>query len=87
MAAHLTLNGVDVRLWNRTKENIQDVLNSGTIHCSGIVNGDARISKVSTNIKDVIADFVMVTTPSSAHNLPDANYILKHKYFKNSVIT
>lgn len=67
MAAHLTLNGVDVRLWNRTKENIQDVLNSGTIHCSGIVNGDARISKVSTNIKDVIADFVMVTTPSSAH--------------------
>ena len=67
MAAHLTLNGVEVKLWNRTQKNIQEVLDSGVIHCSGIVNGDARISKASTNMADVVADFVMVTTPSSAH--------------------
>ena len=67
MASHLTLNGVEVRLWNRTQKNIQEVIDTGVIHCSGIVNGDARISKVSSNIADVFSDFVMVTTPSSAH--------------------
>lgn len=67
MAAHLTLNGDEVRLWNRSQKNIQEVLDTGVIHCSGIVNGDAKISKVSTNMADVVADFVMVTTPSSAH--------------------
>ena len=67
MAAHLTLNGVEVKLWNRTQKNIQEVLDTGVIHCSGIVNGEAKISKASTNMSDVVADFVMVTTPSSAH--------------------
>ena len=67
MAAHLTLNGVEVSLWNRTKENIAKVLETGVIHCSGVVNGDARISKISTRMADVVGDFVMITTPSSAH--------------------
>ena len=67
MAAHLTLNGVEVKLWNRSQKNIQEVLDTAVIHCSGIVNGDAKISKVSTNMADVLADFVMVTTPSIAH--------------------
>ncbi len=67
MAAHLALNGLDVHLWNRTQKNIQKVIDTGIIHCSGVVNGDARIRKASSRIGDVIADFVMVTTPSSAH--------------------
>lgn len=67
MAAHLALNGIDVNLWNRTQRNIQMVIDTGIIHCSGIVNGDAKISKISSNIADVIDDFVMVTVPSSAH--------------------
>lgn len=67
MSAHLALNGLTVNLWNRTAKNIQEVINTGIIHCSGIVNGDAKIAKVSSNIADVIADFVMVTTPSNAH--------------------
>lgn len=67
MAAYLSLNGLKVKLWNRTQKNIQEILNTGIIHCTGIVNGDAKIDKVSTNIADVVDDFVMVTTPSSAH--------------------
>ena len=67
MAAHLALNGLEVHLWNRTQKNIQDVIETGIIHCSGIANGDARIAKASTNMSDVVSDFVMVTTPSSAH--------------------
>lgn len=67
MAAHLTLNGVEVRLWNRTQKHIQEVLDTGIIHCTGIINGDARISKASIDIAECICDFIMVTTPSSAH--------------------
>lgn len=67
MAAHLALNGVEACLWNRTQKNIQEVINTKTIHCSGVVNGVAKIAKVSSNIADVVVDFVMVTTPSSAH--------------------
>ena len=67
MAAHLALNGVEVRLWNRSESHIREVIDSGVIHCSGIVNGDAAVSKVSSRMEEVIGDFVMVTTPSSAH--------------------
>ena len=67
MAAHLALNGHEVCLWNRTQKNIQEVIDTGVIHCSGVVNGDARIKRASSVMKEVVADFVMVTTPSSAH--------------------
>ena len=67
MAAHLALNGIEVRLWNRSESHIREVIDSGVIHCSGIVNGDAAVSKVSTRMEEVVGDFVMVTTPSSAH--------------------
>ncbi len=67
MAAHLALCGIDVSLWNRTEKNIHDIIETGAIHCSGIVNGVAHLSKASANIADVISDFVMVTTPSCAH--------------------
>ncbi len=67
MAAHLTLNGVSVNLWNRSPKNIEAVMNTGIIHCDGVVHGDARLSKVSSNITDVVDDFVMVATPSTAH--------------------
>ena len=67
MAAHLALNGIEVNLWNRTQKNIQEVIDTGIIHCSGIINGDAKISKASSKVEDVITDFIMVTTPSSAH--------------------
>lgn len=67
MAAHLALNGVKVSLWNRSQEHIQDILNDHVIYCSGIVNGTAKIDRASTIMTEVISDFVMVTTPSSAH--------------------
>lgn len=67
MAAHLALNNVQVTMWNRTASNIQDIIDTKSICCSGIVNGIAKIKKASTEISEVISDFVMVTTPSSAH--------------------
>ena len=67
MAAHLALNGVHVTLWNRTPENIQDVIDTHKIQCDGCVCGTAHIEMASSNIEELISDFVMVTTPSSAH--------------------
>ncbi len=67
MAAHLTLEGNTVHLWNRTQANIQEVIDTGLIHCNGVVNGDAKIAKVTSNMEEAVCDFVMVATPSSAH--------------------
>ena len=67
MAAHLALNGIKVNLWNRTANNIRQIADTGIIHCNGIVKGKAELSKVSSNMSEVMSDFVMVTTPSTAH--------------------
>ncbi len=67
MASHLALNGVAVTLWNRTQSNITEVIRDGVIHCNGIVEGSARIERASSNLEDVISDFIMITTPSTAH--------------------
>ena len=67
MAAHLALNGVNVNLWNRTLKNVQKIIETGVIHCNGVVSGDAKIKNVSSNIKDVFSNFILVTTPSNAH--------------------
>lgn len=67
MAAHLALNGVQVTLWNRTLENIKEVVQTREIYCSGIINGVAKIEKASSTIEEVVSDVVMVTTPSNAH--------------------
>lgn len=67
MAAHLALNGISVTMWNRTPGNIQEVIDTNAIFCNGIVNGVAYIEQASSNVEDVVSDFVMVTTPSSAH--------------------
>lgn len=67
MAAHLALNGMSVTLWNRTREHIRDIIGTGEIYCDGVVNGKAKIKKASSDMSEVVSDFVMVTTPSSAH--------------------
>ena len=67
MAAHLALNGVKVTLWNRSSKNIEEVIATREIHCKGVVNGIAQIEKASSDINEVVSDFVMVTTSSSAH--------------------
>lgn len=67
MAAHLALNGVRVNLWNRTNGNISEIVDTRKIICDGVVNGVAEIEKASDDMREVISDFVMVTTPSSAH--------------------
>jgi opine dehydrogenase len=84
MAAHIGLNGVDVTLWNRTSDHIQDIINTGVIECSGILKGIARMKRVSSEIGDVISDYVMITTPSSA--VPDIARLLAPYVHRDMVI-
>ena len=84
MSAHLALNGLSVNLWNRTQKNIQKVVDTGIVHCSGIVNGDAKIEKVSSTMADTVSDFIMVATPSSAHK--DIARMLAPYVTKNTVV-
>lgn len=67
MAAHLSMCGLKIGLWNRTRDNIRDIIVSNKIYCSGIYNGQALIAKASDNIDSVLSNVIMVTTPSSAH--------------------
>jgi opine dehydrogenase len=69
MAAHLALEGLQVRLWNRWSDMIEPLLQTSCIKVNGIINGEARLALVSSNINEVIngASIILVTTPANAH--------------------
>lgn len=67
MAAHLSANGVDCYIWNRTKTHIEEVIRTKKIVCKGIIDGEIPIYTASDDIKDVLQKTIMITTPSSAH--------------------
>lgn len=67
MAAHLSLNGVSCCLWNRTPNNIREIIETKEIVCSGLLEGKAQIDQVVTDITEIKQKLIMVTTPSSAH--------------------
>lgn len=68
MAAHLSLNNVECYLWNRTEQNIRDIIENRNVFCQGIVTGIAHIQHASSKIEECLQKLIMVTTPSSAHN-------------------
>ncbi len=84
MAAHFSLNGEKVNLWNRTLGNIQTVYETKKIHCAGEIEGTATVNKVSTDINEVWTDIIMVTTPAIAHK--DIARIIAHKVTDNTII-
>ena len=67
MAAHLSLSGCKVNLWNRTAEHISKIIKTNTISCHGILTEKAKINKASDNIREVLSKNIMVTTPAFAH--------------------
>lgn len=69
MAAHLKLLGDEVRLWNRSKRNIQELMTDRKIHMVGELEGDVVLDRVTTDLGLAISDceWIMVTTPATAH--------------------
>lgn len=67
MAAHLALNGEKVHLWNRTRGNIASVMASHSIVAKGLIDGIAKINKVSDDLPSLMTTRIMITTPAAAH--------------------
>ena len=84
MAAHLSLSGEQVKLWNRSREHIQDLINTGEVCCRGILKGRARLEQVSTDIKDVYENTIFVTVPANAY--PDIAELLAPYISDDTVI-
>ncbi|MBN2016776.1 MAG: NAD/NADP octopine/nopaline dehydrogenase family protein [Candidatus Cloacimonetes bacterium] len=68
-AAYLSINGHSVRLWNRSKSTIKKLINTKLIHLKGIINQDAKLDIVTTDIVKATRDtaLIMVTTPATSH--------------------
>lgn len=71
MAAHLSIYGNEVTLWNRTKKNIDSLIKNPVIHCSGIIHGDAKIAHVTDNLSEALenSEMVFITTPAFSHSI------------------
>jgi len=74
MAAHLTMRGFTVRLYNRSDERIAPIRAQGGIQLSGPglreeEQGFARLDCVTTDIREALedAELVMVVTPANGH--------------------
>ncbi|NLK53001.1 MAG: NAD(P)-binding domain-containing protein [Syntrophomonadaceae bacterium] len=69
MAAHLAIEGNLVHLWNRRSPTITPLLESPFIKVDGVINGDAKLKLVSSDMQEVVegASIVLVTTPANAH--------------------
>ncbi len=72
MAAHLSLMGFDVTLWNRTFSHIEVIQKRGGIEiesAEGGPHGFAKMSSVTSNMEEALkdAEMIMVVLPSSAH--------------------
>lgn len=69
MAAHLKLLGEEVRLWNRTKRNIQDLMVDRQVHMMGEIEGDVILDRVTADLGLAVQDceWIMVTMPATAH--------------------
>lgn len=74
MAAHLSLLGYKVNLFNRTEKNILHLKKDNIISVCGVIEGHAKINLITSDIRKAIedVDLIMVTTPASGHkNIAD----------------
>jgi opine dehydrogenase len=70
MASHLALNGNTVRLWNRSPETIEKLHTTKCIHSHGIVEGDACLDLVTSDIRQGLSNsrLILVTTPANSYD-------------------
>lgn len=69
MAAHLSLTGCKVNLYNRHAERLLPVQERGGIDVTGEVQGFARLNAATTDVREAIegADILMIVVPATAH--------------------
>lgn len=69
MAAHLSKEGNNVILWNRTKSKITRLIETRTINCSGVFEGKIQVDLVTDDIRRAVqnSDVILITTPANSH--------------------
>lgn len=69
MAAHLSQQGHQVSLWNRSRETIERLMETKVIHCEGKIQGSVAVDLVTDDLGKAIKDpdVVLITTPANAH--------------------
>lgn len=69
MAAHLGHEGNRVKLWNRSRGTIEKLIETKTIYCEGIIEGEVKIDLVTDDIAEALedSDVILITTPASSH--------------------
>ena len=66
MAAHLSNEGENVTLWNRTTKTISKLMETNIVYCEGAIEGPIKINQVTDNIKEAVRDpdIIFITTPA-----------------------
>lgn len=69
MAAHLSIKGNEVTLWNRSHNTIKKLIETHVIKCKGVMSGDVRIHCITDKIDVALKepDIILITTPASSH--------------------
>ncbi len=69
MAAYLSKHKHDVSIWNRSSNNISELIKNKTIKISGIINGEFAISEVGLSLEKTVknAKWIFITTPANSH--------------------
>lgn len=69
MAAHLSKEGNEVTLWNRTRATISKIMETHSIRCDGVIRGYIPIHAVTDDIRVALEDpaVILITTPANSH--------------------
>jgi opine dehydrogenase len=73
IAAHLTLKGFDINLWEHPsfEKKFKPILEKGTIECKGLVEGIAKLHKVTTNLIEAVenVNLINIAIPALGHEV------------------
>lgn len=69
MAAHMSREGHEVTLWNRTESNIETLIRTKMIHAEGMIDGHVPLHLVTSSLDAALNDseLILITTPANAH--------------------
>lgn len=86
MAAHLSKEGNQVTLWNRSHRTIEKLIKTHIIRCEGVVIGDIPIYCVTDDIGIALRDpdIILITTPANSHK--ELAELISNNISKSTVI-
>jgi len=67
LASYLSLKGYRVNLFNRSPKKIDSIRKQGGIETTGVVEGFAKISKISTEVGEVVRDTDVIILTARAY--------------------